>query len=77
MSNDNIKKQAIEYALDQLKKTFDDIQKGKAPKPAKDLKKLQKILTEVDNKVKSNILTEEEANKIAQEIIGKVINKGK
>lgn len=74
---DDTKKQVIDFAIEELKKTFDDIQKGKTPKPSRDLKRLQQILTEIDNKVKTNTITEDEANKIAQDVIDKMMNKGK
>ena len=75
--SDDSKKQVINFALEELKKAFDDVQQGKTPKPSRSLKRLQKILTEVDNKVKTNSITEDEANKIAQDVISRMMNKGK
>lgn len=77
MSDEENKKQIINFAIEELKKVFDDVQKGKSPKTPRDLKKLQQVLTEVDNKVKTNTISEEDANKIAQDMISKILNKGK
>jgi hypothetical protein len=77
MSENDSKKQVINFAIEELKKAFDDVQQGKTPKPSRSLKRLQKILTEVDSKVKTNIISEDEANKIAQDVISKIMNKGK
>lgn len=75
--SDDSKKQVINFAIEELKKAFSDVQQGKAPKPSRNLKRIQKILTEVDSKVKTNIISEDEANKIAQDVIDKIMNKGK
>lgn len=75
--SDDSKKQVIDFAIEELKKAFEDVQQGKTPKPSRNLKRIQKILTEVDGKVKTNIISEDEANKIAQDVINKIMKKGK
>lgn len=65
MKNGNV---IIKFALDELKKTIEDLKQGKTPIVSRDLKKIVDILNTGDSAVKDKKISEEDMNNVVEKI---------
>lgn len=66
------KKQILDFALDQLKQTMQDIKDGKPPTIPKELKRMSDILSAANDKLKKNEISEEDMDKIMENVLAKI-----
>ena len=69
---DDSKKQIVDFAIKELQKAIADLQSGKVPTVPQNLKSIFNKLNEANQKLNKKEITEEDMNRVLEEVAKKV-----